>query len=423
MAKKRKVQSESPALVGPSQNRSAEHIEIPASRWDEYTYDKAPSVRCSSGTPSRPVFRGDADPYFPPNANAAITTFSGEMDFRLKFLCQADPIEADSLYKEAVQGLVNITLPPNILNQLCQDTILSQMQELGAQQYKIDRVSELIRREVVYKTSWLLANEMNTMEKVELGLATVIAATSRLHANKFDHEVLGEIIKGFQGLQNHLSGLQTSNFTSGASIQMPATEQCSRRQSAAVPNLPVNTEIKIEGEPIPLSEVCHKTEGQEHPYDDGSPRNKSHKPEIDTEQVNIKQEILTQSSGNIKSPPLTTVAWPDSPRGSRDRCHFSNSEDEYGSVNEEAMVDVLERTVGEPRAQSSATAFGEDSESESDDVGKTAMRKRRMLMQSLKRSPTPCIDLLYGTDPLSPMHTEIAVQKIMDEIDRRFGIT
>lgn len=289
----------SPASSGLSRNRRAKHSGNPVSRWDEHRYDKVQSVGFPPSTPSKPLFRGDADPYFPPNANAAITTFSGEMDFRLKFLCQADPTEADDLYKEAVQGLVNITVPPNILNQLCQDTIIAQMRGLGAPQDKIDRVCELIQREMVFKISWLLANEMNTVEKVERGLATVIAATSRLYANKFDHEVFDDIAKGFENLRNQFLGLQTNNLASGASIQMPATEQCSKRQSPAMSTPLANIELESEGKAIPSNEANGTNEGQKHLYENDQSWNRSHKPKVDARRVseardthNLQNKIL-----------------------------------------------------------------------------------------------------------------------------------
>ena len=281
----------SPASSGLSRNRRARHSENPISRWDEHRYDKAQSVGFPPTTPSRPLFRGDADPYFPPNADAAITTFSGEMDFRLKFLCQANPTEADDLYKEAVQGLVNITVPPNILNQLCQDTIITQMRGLGAPQDKIDRVCELIQREMVFKISWLLANEMNTVEKVERGLATVIAATSRLHANKFDYEVFDDIAKGFENLRNQLSGLQTDNLSSGASIRMPAAEQCSRRQSTAMSAPLANTGLESEGKTIPSNEADGTNEGQRHLYENDQSWNRNYKSKVDARRVSVKQKI------------------------------------------------------------------------------------------------------------------------------------
>lgn len=382
----------SPASSGLSRNRRARHSENPVSGWDGHRYDKAQSVGFPPSTPSNPLFRGDADPYFPPNADAAITTFSGEMDFRLKYLCQADPTEADDLYKEAVQGLVNITVPPNILNQLCQDTIIAQMRGLGAPQDKIDRVCELIRREMIFKISWLLANEMNTVEKVERGLATVIAATSRLHANKFDHEVFDDIAKGFENLRNQLSGLQTDNLASGASIRMLATEQCSRRLA--------NTELESEGKTIPSNEVNGTNEDQRHLYKNDQSWNRGYK-----SKVNARR---TASAGS------------HFPRVSGDGSHCSDSDSIYGSVNGEAMIHVLERTVRVSKASSLTTIFNEESGPESNDAKKANIQMKKTLLRSLTESPTPCVDLLYGTDPLPLMDTEAAVRKIMDEIDIRF---
>ena len=404
----------SPASSGLSRNRRARHSGNPVSRWDEHGYDKAQSVGFPPSTPSRPLFRGDTDPYFPPNANAAITTFSGEMDFRLKFLCQADPTETDDLYKEAVQGLVNITVPPNILNQLCQDNIIAQMRGLGAPQDKIDRVCELIQREMVFKISWLLANEMNTVEKVERGLATVIAATSRLHANKFDHEVFDDITKGFENLRNQFLGLQTDNLASGASIRMPATEQCSKRQSPAMSTPLANIELESEGKIIPSNE------GQKHLYENDQSWNRSHKSKVDARRVS-EAKVLTQSSEqNIKISPQTASVGSHSPRASGDRSHRFDSDSVYGSVNGEAMIHVLERTVRVSKASSLTTIFDEESRPESNDAKKASIQMKKTLLWSLTESPTPCVDLLYGTDPLPLMNTEAAVRKIMDEIDIRF---
>lgn len=398
--KKRKARSVSPASSGLSRNRRARHSENPVSMWDGHRCDKAQSVGFPPSTPSRPLFRGDADPYFPPNADAAVTTFSGEMDFRLKFLCQADPTEAGDLYKEAVQGLVNITVPPNILNQLCQDTIITQMQGLGAPQDKIDRVCELIQREMVFKISWLLANEMNTIEKVERGLATVIAATSRLHANKFDHEVFDDIAKGFENLRNQLSGLQTDSLASGASIRMPTAEQCSRRQSTAMSAPLANTGLESEGKTIPSNEANGTNEGQRHLYENDQSWNGNYKSKVDARR--------------------TVSAGCHFPRVSGDGSHCPDSDSIYGSVNGEAMIHVLEHTVRVFKASSPTTIFDEESGPESNDAKKANIQIKKTLLWSLTESPTPCVDLLYGTDPLPLIDTEAAVRKIVDEIDIRF---
>jgi len=84
------------------------------------------------------------------------------------------------------------------------------------------------------------------------------------------------------------------------------------------------------------------------------------------------------------------------------------------------MIHVLEHTVRVSKASSLTTIFDEESGPESNDAKKANIQMKKTLLRSLTESPTPCVDLLYGTDPLPLTDTEAAVRKIMDEIDIRF---
>src|SRR5258706_269361 len=84
------------------------------------------------------------------------------------------------------------------------------------------------------------------------------------------------------------------------------------------------------------------------------------------------------------------------------------------------MIHVLEHTVRVSKASSPTTIFDEESGPESNDAKRANIQMKKTLLRSLTESPTPCVDLLYGTDPLPLMDTEVAVRKIVDEIDIRF---
>ncbi|KAF2499741.1 hypothetical protein BU16DRAFT_579238 [Lophium mytilinum] len=240
---KRRARSLSPTEAGPSRNvrarQQSSHELTPGRHVDLPT-------RTSTAQRSRSVFRGDADPYFPPNAINSITTSSAEMSFYVKYLCRGFP--DDELYKEAVQGLINITLPPDVLNQLSLDTIIAQMVAHGASEERMQRAREVIERELIDKSAWLLAKQLDTPEKAEVGLAAVTAATHRLYTqpNESDYHAFDRIAKAFASLRDGVAD-QSNNIATGSGLFAPALDESSdlrriRRDTTLEPS-PIHTAI------------------------------------------------------------------------------------------------------------------------------------------------------------------------------------
>ncbi|KAF2652066.1 hypothetical protein K491DRAFT_760620 [Lophiostoma macrostomum CBS 122681] len=168
------------------------------------------------------VFRGDLDPYFPQgNGSQSSLPTAEDWRFRLKILCSEDHV-SDDIRKEAVQGLVRICFPEDILDELGINVVTQHMHEEGATDDKISRMREAFRYEMVHRVSWMFANYLDTTDKVERGIASAVAATNRMHGNKLDGAVLDDIIKAFQALKSYLEeDSQTISRGGGIIISAP----------------------------------------------------------------------------------------------------------------------------------------------------------------------------------------------------------
>lgn len=51
------------------------------------------------------------------------------------------------------------------------------------------KIRELVQLEMVHKLAWLLAEQLDTPEKTEPAITSVIAARRRLHGTKSDYDV------------------------------------------------------------------------------------------------------------------------------------------------------------------------------------------------------------------------------------------
>ena len=159
------------------------------------------------------------DPYFPGNSERPRALPTGqEWNFRVKYLSQ--PNSSEVMMKEAMQGLVQICFPSGVLDELGIDIIKGHMREEGASSERIAQAQELYEHEMVHRLSWMLAEYVNTSEKAEIALASLIAANHRLHGSKFDYEVLSDITAGFERLRDQHAGA-TDHLKNGARITVP----------------------------------------------------------------------------------------------------------------------------------------------------------------------------------------------------------
>lgn len=161
------------------------------------------------------------------------------------------------MFKEAVQGLIKICFPAGFLDQLSLDIIESQMQEQGATDDMIVEMRELVQLEMVHELAWLLAEQLDTPEKIETTITFVIVARHRLDGTKSDYSVFKGIIRGLEKLRDQYAQTRRDHLTNRASIRLPT---CDRSEQEVSQNSYIRISA-VEDEPanVILTDPSHAT--------------------------------------------------------------------------------------------------------------------------------------------------------------------
>jgi len=131
----------------------------------------------------QPFFRGERDPYFPKTAgNTTPLPTNDDWVFRVKVISSTTNLQ-DDVFEKAVQGLVKICFPQGVLEELGIDVLERHMREEGAPEDNIKKMTEIFLAEMVHRTTWMLAEYLDTPEKVQTGVTAVIAASESLHGD------------------------------------------------------------------------------------------------------------------------------------------------------------------------------------------------------------------------------------------------
>ncbi|KAG9196260.1 hypothetical protein G6011_01381 [Alternaria panax] len=113
--------------------------------------------------------------------------------FRVKVISSATNLTND-LFKNAVQGLVRICFPENMLNQLGPQVLERHMREEKAPKENIQRMSEIFRTETTQRIACMLAEYLETPAKVEMMVRAAVAASAKLHGSDLGEDILGHMI-------------------------------------------------------------------------------------------------------------------------------------------------------------------------------------------------------------------------------------
>jgi hypothetical protein len=138
----------------------------------------------------QPFFRGESDPYFPVRQARHALTLPSNDDwvFRVKVIHSTTDLQ-DTVFKNAVQGLVKICFPQGILEELGIEIVKQYMQEENAPNGNITKMSEIFRGEMIHRVTWMLAEYLNTPKKLKTGLKSIIAASESMH-DEIEHDIL-----------------------------------------------------------------------------------------------------------------------------------------------------------------------------------------------------------------------------------------
>jgi hypothetical protein len=161
---------------------------------------------------AKSVFRWSKNPYFPrdrPNATSLPT--SDDWGFRVQVVPQSTDIHTE-MFKRAVQGLVKICFPQNVLNELGVDVVQQHMREQSAPKQNSEKMREIFRSEMVHRLVWMLVEYLDDSSKVEAVVESVTAASAVIHGDKLGPDILGSVLAGLQRLREQVPDNSTKTL-------------------------------------------------------------------------------------------------------------------------------------------------------------------------------------------------------------------
>lgn len=180
------------------------------------------SQRDPSGTqPSRAksIFRGDRDPYFPPNNKATTSLPTGDdYVFRIQVISTTTNIATD-VFKKAVQGLVKICFPQDVLEEIGIEVVTQHMRNEGAPEENILKMTDIFRSEMIHRVTWMLAEYLDTPPKVEASVKSIVAASASLHGAKIGEDVLGDVLQSLRMLREWVPTGSTERLANGSDME------------------------------------------------------------------------------------------------------------------------------------------------------------------------------------------------------------
>lgn len=184
------------------------------------------SISQSRSSRAKSVFRDEA--YLPYDAEKT------EYAFRIETV-SADGIP-DSLLKKAVQGLVRTCFPDHMFEELGVRVIEQHMTELNASEDAITRMKDAFRTETVHRVARMLAEYLDTAEKAATGVASLVAATNRLHFHKTDSEAVADAISALCQLREDMSATDAIDGSNNQS-ETHMTEKASETLKSVEPTV------------------------------------------------------------------------------------------------------------------------------------------------------------------------------------------
>ena len=168
---------------------------------------------------AKSVFRGHGDPYFPPNNKGTLALpTSDDYIFRVQVL--STTIDVSSIvFKKAVQGLVKICFPQDVLEEIGIEVVTQHMRNESAPEHNIEKMTEIFRSEMSHRVNWMLAEYLDTPAKVEASVKTVIAASASLHGAKIGDDILGHVIASLQSLRENVPHSSTEMLADSTDIK------------------------------------------------------------------------------------------------------------------------------------------------------------------------------------------------------------
>lgn len=173
------------------------------------------SQRDSSGPQlnrAKSVFRGQRDPYFPLSNKGSTSLSTGDdYVFRIQVISTTSDVNTD-VFKKAVQSLVKICFPQDVLQEIGIEVVTQHMRSEDAPEENITKMKEIFRSEMIHRVTWMLAEYLDTPAKVEASVKAIMAASASLHGVKIGEDVLGDVAMSLDALRENLPGNSTERL-------------------------------------------------------------------------------------------------------------------------------------------------------------------------------------------------------------------
>ncbi|KAF2499742.1 hypothetical protein BU16DRAFT_281915 [Lophium mytilinum] len=128
-------------------------------------------------------------------ADETVPDSDDEWQHRLKFVCQENP--RDDKFKEAIQGLLKICFPARVLDEIGVNVIESQMLANGATSDQTKAMREVAKEEMVHRLTWLLAEQLDTPQKAQIAIQTIIARSHQVHGTELAPAMFDAVVSDF----------------------------------------------------------------------------------------------------------------------------------------------------------------------------------------------------------------------------------
>ncbi|KAJ4346289.1 hypothetical protein N0V95_005499 [Ascochyta clinopodiicola] len=169
---------------------------------------------------AKSVFRGHRDPYFPHNNGKGSRHLptSDDYVFRIQVISTTANIKTD-VFKKAVQGLVKICFPQDVLEEIGIQVVTQHMRNEDAPESNIAQMTEIFRSEMIHRVTWMLAEYLDTPNKVEASVKAIMAASASLHGARIGTDVLGDITTSLQRLREWAPDNSTEQLSNSTDME------------------------------------------------------------------------------------------------------------------------------------------------------------------------------------------------------------
>lgn len=167
---------------------------------------------------AEPIFRGQSDPYFPRNGGNVALPTSDDYAFRIQVLSTTTNLDTN-VFKKAVQGLIKICFPQNVLEELGIEVITQHMRNEHAPEQNIDKMAQIFRSEMIHRVTWMLAEHLDSPIKVESSVKAIMAASASLHGASIGEDVLSDIIASLSKLKESIPNESTARLADDTELE------------------------------------------------------------------------------------------------------------------------------------------------------------------------------------------------------------